>query len=160
MNDCDALLRAVLWEAEALGIPVSRNIDPQVKLNRRAARRFGCCRFREGRFEIEVAQRLAEGPEAGCQETLAHEVLHTCYGCRNHGKRWQSYAEKMNAAYGYSIARTSTSEKMGVEELRSPNYILRCNQCGTEFGRLRASLLTRHPECYRCKCGGTLARVR
>lgn len=72
MNDCDALLQAVLREAKALGIPVSQNIDPEVKRNRRAARRFGCCRFREGRFEIEVAQRLAEGPEAGCRETLAH----------------------------------------------------------------------------------------
>lgn len=159
MNDCDALLQAVLREAEALGIPVSQNIDPEVKRNRRAARRFGCCRFREGRFEIEVAQRLAEGPEAGCRETLAHEVLHTCCGCRNHGKRWQSYAAKMNAAYGYTISRTSTNEKMGVDELRSPNYILRCTRCGAEFHRLRASQLTRHPERYRCRCGGSLTRV-
>ena len=158
MNDCDGLLRAVLREAEALGIPVSRNIVPQVKLNRRAAgdsaAAFGRGSLRSGR------PAAGRGSEAGCRETLAHEALHTCYGCRNHGKRWQSYAEKMNAAYGYSIARTSTSEKMGVEELRSPSYILRCTQCGTEFGRLRASLLTRHPECYRCKCGGPLARVR
>ena len=22
------------------------------------------------------------------QTTLIHELLHTCYGCQNHGKRW------------------------------------------------------------------------
>lgn len=159
MNDCDALLQAVLREAGALGIPVSGSIDPRVRLNRRAARRFGCCRLREGVFEIEVAQRLAEGPEAGCRETLAHEVLHTCPGCRNHGKRWQGYAARMNAAWGYSISRTAAGERLGVEELRGPKYLLRCARCGTEFSRLRASRLTRHPECYRCRCGGPLTRV-
>ena len=98
MNDCDALLREVITQARALGIPISEAIVPQVAVNRRAVNRFGCCILREGRYHIEVALRVAEGPEESCRAVLAHEVLHTCYGCRNHGKRWKGYARRMGEA--------------------------------------------------------------
>ena len=156
MNDCDALLREVMAEAAKLKIPFSDRIDPKVRINCRAATRCGCCIYKEGRYLIEVAQRVAEGPERSCRETLAHELLHTCYGCRNHGKRWKSYAEKMNRAYGYAISRSSTSEEMGVGEARPFRYLVRCQRCGMIFKRFRASKLTEHPERYRCKCGGRL----
>ena len=156
MNDCDALLREVMGQAQALGIPISREIEPHVVINARAVTRFGCCKLQRGKYIIEVALRVAQGPEESCRETLAHEVLHTCYGCRNHGKRWQGYAGRMNDAYGYRIKRTSTQEDMGVAETRPYKYLLRCEKCGMEFKRFRASALTRHPERYRCKCGGKL----
>ena len=159
MNDCDALLRQVLWEANALGIPVSGKIESHVTVNRRAVNRFGCCKYQNGRYCIEVALRVAEGPEKSCRAVLAHEVLHTCYRCRNHGKQWKGYAEKMRAAYGYDICRTSTNEELGVGEARSCRYVLRCKKCGTEFRRFRASSLTRFPERFRCKCGGEIERV-
>ena len=145
MNDCDALLREVMAEAAKLKIPFSDRIDPKVRINCRAATRFGCCIYKEGRYLIEVAQRVAEGPERSCRETLAHELLHTCYGCRNHGKRWKSYAEKMNRAYGYAISRSSTSEEMGVGEARPFRYLVRCQRCGMIFKRFRASKLPEHP---------------
>lgn len=159
MNDCDALLREVMAQAAALGIPYSDQIEPRVAVNSRAATRFGCCRLREGRYTIEVALRVAQGPEAACRETLAHELLHTCWGCLGHGKRWKAYARRMNEAYGYHISRTATNEAMGVEEVRNARYVLRCARCGAEFKRLRASRLTRCPERYRCKCGGRLERI-
>lgn len=159
MNDCDGLLKKVIEQARALRIPVSGNIDPHVRVNSRAVARFGCCRYEGGRQAIEIALRIAEGPEESCRETLAHEVLHTCWGCRDHGKRWRGYAQRMNLAYGYHIARTSTNEKMGVREERSYKYLLRCENCGAELGRFRASALTREPDRYRCRCGGRLKRV-
>ena len=159
MNDCDALLKEVMAQAWALGIPLSKSIAPHVRINSRAATRFGCCKYEGGRQIIEVASRIADGPEESCRETLAHEVLHTCWGCRNHGKRWKEYAGRMNLAYGYHISRTSTNEKMGVEEERPYKYLLRCESCGAEFKRLRASALTREPGSYHCKCGGRIKRV-
>lgn len=158
MNDCDALLRAVMGQAKALSIPFSAHVDPHVTVNARAVSRFGCCKYRDGAYVIELALRVAQGPEAACRETLAHELLHTCYGCRNHGKRWRGYAEKMNAAYGYHIRRTSTGREMGLEE-REYRYMVRCSRCGAEFGRFRASALVEYPERYRCRCGGHLKRV-
>ncbi len=159
MNDCDMLLREVILQAAALKIPVSERIEPHVTVNRRAVNRFGCCKYQKGKFYIEVALRVAEGPEESCRATIAHEVLHTCYGCRNHGKRWKEYARRMNRTYGYHISRTSTNEEMGVEEERPCKYLLRCEKCGAEFKRFRASALTREPGKYRCKCGGRIGRL-
>ena len=45
MNDFDALLARVAGQAMALGLPVSRRIDPHVAVNRRAVTRFGCCKI-------------------------------------------------------------------------------------------------------------------
>lgn len=159
MNDCDALLREVMIQARQLGVPISSRIEPHVVVNRRAVTRFGCCKYVGDKCIIEVADRVAEGPEQSCRETLAHEVIHTCYGCRNHGKRWRSYAERMNRAYGYNISRASTAEKLGVEETKPCKYLLRCQSCGAEYRRYRASPLTRYPERYRCKCGGRLKLI-
>lgn len=159
MNDCDRLLKLVIDQARGIGIPVSERIDPHVRINTRAVARFGCCKYQGGKPVIEVAGRIAEGPEESCRETLAHEVLHTCWGCRNHGERWKGYAQRMNRAYGYHISRTSTDREMGVEADRPYKYLLRCESCGAEFRRFRASPLTRHPERYRCGCGGRLART-
>lgn len=159
MNDCDGLLRIVMEEAGRLGIPFSAEIESKVGINRRAVTRFGCCKFQKGRFYIEVAEAVARGPEKSCREVLAHELLHTCPGCRNHGEKWKSYAARMNRAYGYEIRRVTTNASLGVQGIREPKYMLRCQRCGAEFPRFRASKLTRHPERYRCRCGGALIRA-
>lgn len=156
MNDCDALLRQVMEEARALKIPFSSDVSPTVTINRRAVTRFGCCKFQKGRSWIEVAETVANGPEKSCREVLAHELLHTCRGCRDHGETWKNYAARMNEAYGYHIQRVTTNVSLGVQRVREPKYLLRCERCGAEFPRFRASELTRRPERYRCKCGGRL----
>ena len=103
---------------------------------------------------------MAAGSRERCMETLAHELLHTCWGCGNHGKRWKTYAARMNAAYGYEIQRAATNEKMGVAPAREVKYVIQCQRCGQRFERLRASQFTRRPEDYRCRCGGQLKRIR
>ena len=141
MNDFDALLVRVVDQARSLGIPVSRRIDPHVGVNRRAVSRFGCCiRRGDGSFAI------------------AHEVLHTCPGCRNHGPRWKAWAARMNQAWGYAIARTGTCGELGVEDVRPVRHLVVCTRCHREFPRMKRSPLVDHPERYRCRCGGTLER--
>lgn len=83
MNEFDALLARAVEQARALGIPVSARISPRVAVNRRAVTRFGCCIRRGGEYVIELSERLLEAEERACMQTLAHEVLHTCPGCRN-----------------------------------------------------------------------------
>lgn len=154
--DIDALLAQVVREARAVGIPVSKHISPQVKLNRRAVARFGCCRKVGDVCYIELSARLLEAGEGPVRETLAHEVIHTCWGCRDHGARWKSYAARMNGAYGYHIQRTGTWEAMGLPDKRPVNHLLVCDRCGLEIKRAKASALVQHPERYRCRCGGRL----
>lgn len=157
-NRVNALLAQVIGEARALGIPVSEGIAPEVKLNRRATGRFGCCIRRDGTYTIELSARLLNAEEQAVRQTLAHEVLHTCWGCANHGARWKGYAARMNAACGYTIARTDTCERLGVEDTARTRYVLVCTRCGTQFRRSRRSRLVEHPERYRCRCGGRLER--
>ena len=156
-EELDRLLaRAIAW-ARAVNIPVSDRICPRVRLNRRARTRFGCCIRRDGAYTVELSARLArEGSEGAIMQVLAHEVLHTCYGCSNHGKRWKSYAAKMNAAYGCRISRTDNFEDLGMEDDRPVRYWVVCGRCGRRIPRMKRSALVEHPERYRCQCGGTL----
>ncbi len=154
--DVDRLLERVIAQARALGIPVSRSIVPQVRLNSRATGRFGCCIRKNGVYTIELSSRLLEAEERAVMQTLAHEVLHTCWGCANHGPRWKGYAARMNAACGWDIARTDSCEKLGVPDTAKVRYVLVCSRCGAQIKRSRRSALVEHPERYRCRCGGTL----
>lgn len=150
----DKLLQEVISEAKALDIPVSNRIHSKVIVNSRAIRRFGCCISRNDEFVIEISSKLLDASEQACKQTLAHEVLHTCPGCKNHGSRWKQYAQRMNFAYGYKISRASTHEALGIEDTAQPRYLLRCQNCGAEIKRMRRSKLIDHPDRYRCKCGG------
>lgn len=156
-GELDGLLARVIAQARAARVPVSERIDPRVRLNRRAKTRFGCCIRRDGRYTIELAERLArEGGEAAVLRVLAHEVLHTCYGCANHGKRWQGYARRMGEVYGYAIRRTDDYAALGLTDDRPVRYWVVCQRCGRRIPRMKRSPLTQSPERYRCSCGGAL----
>lgn len=156
--EVDQLLALVITQARAVGIPVPADIDPRVTLNTRAVARFGCCIRRGSACRIELSARLLEAGEPYIRETLAHEVLHACRGCRDHGERWKSYAARMNAAYGYHIKRTATWEAMGLADEKPVKHLLHCERCGLEFRRTRSSALVEHPERYRCRCGGRIIK--
>lgn len=154
--ELDGLLAAVISEAKRAGIPVSRRICPTVKLNRRAKTRFGCCRTQGGIHTIELAAPLLAAEEGAVRQVLAHEVLHTCPGCADHGPRWKGWAARMNALYGYRISRTDSHEGLGIADDRPVRYLVVCRNCGKEIPRMKRSPLVDHPERYRCRCGGTL----
>lgn len=156
-EELDGLLARAIAQARAVGIPVSGRVRPAVRLNRRACTRFGCCVCREGWYTIELSAQLArEGTERAVMQVLCHEVLHTCYGCSNHGPRWRGYAQRMNAAYGYQIQRTDNYDALGIQDHRPVRYYVVCQRCGRRIPRMKRSPLVDHPERYRCPCGGTL----
>ncbi|MBQ8611376.1 MAG: SprT-like domain-containing protein [Oscillospiraceae bacterium] len=158
----DLLLARVIAQARALGIPVSARIDPHVRINTRAKKRFGCCIGTVSRgFTIELAAALLPAGERSCMQTLAHEILHTCPGCQDHGEKWKAYAARMNAACGYDIRRTDRPEALGVELPPAAAPVFRwritCARCGKSFFRQKSSPLTKNPQRYRCAaCGGAL----
>lgn len=153
----DKLLETAIAQARAVKIPVSQAICPQVRLNRRARTRFGCCIRRDGGYTIELSAHLAQdGSRQAILQVLCHEVLHTCYGCSNHGARWKGYAQRMNAAYGYQIRRTDGYDALGIGDDRPVRYWVVCQKCGRRIPRMKRSPLVDRPERYRCTCGGTL----
>ena len=156
-REVDALLALSIAQARAVKIPVSEHICPQVKLNHRARTRFGCCIRRSGTYIIELSAQLAqEGSQEAVLQVLSHEVLHTCYGCSNHGVRWKSYAQRMNAAYGCHISRTDSYDSLGIQDDRPVRYYIVCEKCARSIPRMKRSPLVDHPERYRCACGGRL----
>ena len=86
----------------------------------------------------------------------AHEVLHTCPGCANHGPAWKGWAAQMNRAYGYCIQTTDTHQALGLVDQRPVRYLVVCSRCGQRLSRMKRSPLVDHPERYRCPCGGVL----
>ena len=154
MNDFDLLLKVVADEISAVGIQLPDNISRCVLVNKRATKRFGLCKFDNGIWRIELTDRLLNADEFACKQTLAHELLHTCKGCANHGNLWKKYADIMNKAYGYSISRTDSPEKLGISDTSQARYIFMCDRCGAVVKRERVSRFVKHPERYRCKCGG------
>ena len=156
----DNLLEEVCAELRGIGIPISEKLSPSVLINTRAKRRLGCCFFKDGRYIIEISRSILDKPEL-LRQTLAHELLHTCYGCNNHGSRWKSYAARLNETFGYSIERTSKPEgdltRLRTEQIR---YILECSSCGVKIYRSRLSKAVKAPWRYRCRCGGKLKRIQ
>lgn len=162
------LFEQVRKEAESIEIPISRNIA-EIKINTRAKARFGCCRQQNkplsGKtYVIEISERVLCSEEKNIRQIIAHELLHTCKGCMNHGDKWKTYAQAMNNTWGYNITRTSSYEKLGLQppERRNPTaaeykYVLECQQCGAKILRKKRCKVVENPQHYRCgKCGGSL----
>lgn len=152
----DGLLKEVFGEAAAIGIPVDPDILPGVAVNGRATSRLGCCRkLPGGGFLVELSRRSADGCDGAVRQLLAHELLHTCPGCQNHGALWRGYARQMAEAYGYTIKPSLDPAVLGLDPVE-PRYLVVCEHCGAQFPRQRECRLTKHPSRYRCRCGGRL----
>lgn len=171
MEHINELFKEVLNESKKINLPISNNIINNITLNKRAKSRFGCCKkIKKGmslNYEIELSNRLIGCDDKIIKQILAHEILHTCQGCNNHGSIWKSYAEKMNIEYGYNIKRTETAEELGIIEERGKiqkpleeNYVIICKKCGARISRTRKSNVVKCPAKYRCKCGGKLERIK
>lgn len=162
-NDFDRLLKIAAAQAVEAGVPISDKIQKHIQINRRAKKRFGMCINKNGVFTIELSEMLLEAPERSCMQTIAHELIHTCDGCDNHGELFRKYADIMNRRYGYDIRRTNTAEEMGIEPAKvqgNVKYIIECQSCKTKIFRTRYSNVAAHPSRYRCRCGGILKRIK
>ena len=156
-DQLNGLLARVIGQAKQLNIPISSRIYPWVSVNHRAKTRFGCCRRDGPDFIIEVSAFLLEAEAPAIMQVLAHEVLHTCPGCYNHGPRWNAWAGQMNAAFGYAIRRTDEPSDLGLTDQRPVRWLVVCTGCGKQSPRMKRSRLVEYPQLYRCgHCGGRL----
>lgn len=146
------------------GVPVSPHIE-EVAINTRAKKRLGACKRRKtslGKtgYIIEISQTALRCSEEDLSIIIAHELIHTCRGCFNHGDKWKKMATIAREAYGWDIRRTVKYEDIGLEaprEREKVRYRVVCTKCGKIYERRRSCPLTKEPRKYRCgKCGGTL----
>ncbi len=158
-QEIDAMMQELILSLRELSVPIPSNICPRVLYNARAKRRLGCCYDRGGSYEIELSSSILEEPQK-VKEVLIHELLHTCRGCHNHGKRWKQYGERVKEAWGISVVRAvkleGEAEPLRQEQVK---YVLQCEKCGAVFQRKRLSKAVKFPNRYRCRCGGKLKRL-
>ncbi len=153
----------LIKQLKDIGIPISNNIS-EIKINNRAKARFGACKVKKGilgkSYIIEISSEIVECNTKIISEVIIHELLHTCPGCFNHGKKWKSYASKVESSLGYTIKTTQKYEDFGLDrpdEKEEIKYVIKCAGCGAEFQRKRLCKLVKNPEKYRCgKCGNIL----
>ena len=164
VKQIEAYMKEVILQCNAAGIPISRSIHSEIQINKRAKSRFAACRKEKGlsgiRFTIEVGEAILQLEDVwNIKNILAHELLHTCPGCYNHGAKWKAYASIMNQTYGYDIRTTSTYERLGLKEpekKKNIKYVVICQKCGARIFRQKKSKLITHTGQYRCRCGGRL----
>ncbi len=166
----EELTRARLITAETArlmknaGIPVSDRIK-DVKINPRPRKRLGCCRREKtitGKtfYIIELSGVIFDYGEEVIRSIIAHELIHTCPGCFDHGKKWKYYAGVAGEKLGYEVTRLADGKKLGLGETgaEQTRYTVTCPGCGQVFERKRMCPLIKNPEMYRCgKCGRSLS---
>lgn len=157
--DFDAILRTVLEQVKAAGIPAADTIDEHVLLNKRAKKRYGRCIHTAEKYTIELSAFLENADPVFVYTVAAHEILHTCPGCMNHGAKWKQYAAQLKKRYGYEITRTANVSLLPETGAPEAKYAFKCTMCCAVIRRQKMSKLVQHLERYRCKCGGKLVRL-
>ncbi len=163
MKSFDAMTNEVFITLKKRHIPIA---NCTVTINNRLSGVFGRCLTTTicgtpVSHKIEIAGFLVKnGSEHGIKETIAHEYLHTCDGCQNHGAKWKHYASLISDLY--DVTRTATAESKGIDKRviaqrrdESYKYIVRCNNCGVESKYKRMGKNLKHLDrcqCSRCGC--------
>ncbi|MDY4813860.1 MAG: SprT-like domain-containing protein [Ruminococcus sp.] len=146
-----SIYKYVKRDFDRLNIPYTRDVP--IVINSRAKRRHSCCKKKDGKFIIEISEFVLDYPVDEIKNVVAHEIIHTCYGCFNHQKRFKTYGEKLKAL-GYKVTTTYKGEEKTPAELDA-RYMAVCQGCGEVIYRIRRSPLITHPQKYRCaKCRG------
>ena len=168
MRDIRKIFDNCIKLCEEAGIHDYGNIV-NVKVNTRAKHRWGqTVDLGFNKYEIEINKILLdEGTKLeGLQNTIIHEILHTCPNCFDHGDEWVRRAEIVKRELGYNIKRVNNAQEKGVSEkvlkkYYEPKYIVRCTHCGHEAKRDRMCSIIKYPSNWRCGvCGGTFERIK
>lgn len=162
----EALRDEVLRDLRSAGLqPASGST---INWNSRFTRRAGTCKAvrRSGvSYSIEISS-LLKGKDRALKDVICHELIHTCPCCFNHAEGFQQAAALMTLK-GYDVHTIFSAEKAEAEQIefapRKPQpykYAAVCESCGRMYKRKRICDVIRHPENYRCECGGKLKGYR
>ena len=176
VSSLNQMLASSIKELRGIGIPISDSISPIVRLIK-AHSFFGRCAGPHSRankssfnYEIHISSYTLENSYRSVQNTIYHELLHTCKDTYGHDRQWKHYAAIVKQRLGYNIVRcggdkTATDSKnlrRGKNTKRTYNcsYIICCPCCSQKWVRHVRSRLVLHPDMYKCaKCNVPLQKV-
>lgn len=151
----ETYLNAILEQCNILNIPIGKDII--IMTDYRSSRNLGRCtklsyykikdtELEDYDYQIKISKFVFKEDRNLLKNTLAHELLHTCENCMNHGNQWKYFAAKMNKNYDYDIKILYNSGTT-----KRAKYIIECTSCGNKA--------TRYKDCkaiqnlHRCSCG-------
>lgn len=169
-------------ELISIGIDLSNIGEIDIKLSKRANKRYGCCKHEEpdessksvykkgfkriikyekfNKHHIEISKWVMDLNEDIIKNTIIHEIIHCFPYCNNHGKEFKNYANIINKGLGYNVSRTGNKEadykksNIQYKEENNYKYKIECQNCMQIFYRKRYS--KNFVKKYRCgKCGGS-----
>ena len=98
----------VLKQISDIGYGEVLNKQYDIQFSSRMTRTLGLCTYMGGsKYRITLNTKFMNVcNEVDITNTIAHELIHSIYGCMNHGEKWKHIANLMNKQYGYHISRT------------------------------------------------------
>lgn len=148
-----------------------------VTVNSRAKTRWGQCKAKRVgwnaigdpvyTFSINISDVLLEDgvPVEALQNTIIHEILHTCPDCQNHGEEWKRRAAIVKQKLGYDIKRCESVREKGIPEAiiqrtDDAKYIVKCKGCGRLVKKNRMCSIVRNPSLWNCGyCHNSFERI-
>lgn len=121
MYDLNKVFADMIAKLDKINIPYGKIVS--VTPNTRAKKRWGqCIKTPDGTYEINInITLLYKGNDVrGLENTVIHEILHTCPNCMNHGPEWKKWARVVYDAYGYNIQRCSNAYEKGISGAEKP----------------------------------------
>lgn len=168
-------------ELISIGINLEDIGQIDIKLSKRANKRYGCCKheapdessktiYKKGfkkiikydkfnKHHIEISKWVMDLNEDIIKNTIMHEIIHCFPYCNNHGKEFKNYANIINKELGYNVSRTGDKQldyknsNLEYTEENNYKYKIECQNCSQVFFRQRYN--KNFINKYRCgKCGG------
>ena len=165
-NDCKQIFKDVLNDfsnCEALsGIFHPEKISGDGFMTRKSKKALGkCTRYSSGKFLIllnPICLSADNDKEKMIRDVYAHELLHTCDGCYNHGPEFHRWAKVIYNELGYLIDTHADEDASNYfHSLISHKYLIQCDKCGSQNWQDRKSDVVMNPSNYICsKCSGSL----
>ena len=163
MKNLNRLFAIAKSNLDSIGIEYGDIVG--IVVNTRAKSRWGQCKIVNGtqrnewfdqEFEINISNRILDDniDDDKVISVIIHEILHTCYGCMNHGRKWKELADLVNDCYScYRIETTQSCSYFGLnakeERAKYSTYKIQCGNCHNEFYRNR---LFNTNTCFCGKC--------
>ena len=139
-----------------------------VKINKRLTKTLGRCigvwhgdLYIPQKIEFS-AELLTTSTDKSIIDVIYHECAHALVGLETGEKHGHDAVFKaMCRRIGTDNDGISTKVERTVEDTEIYKYFVYCNQCGQIVSKYRrAGNVVKHPECYHCKCGGSLRVVQ
>lgn len=103
MIDLNKMLNDIIADALNVNIPISKYLIKKIYIDKEMNNHLAECHRFFDRCEIHLFYKTLQAKPEYIKSIIAHEILHTCFLCSDHGYPWSKYSQIMNETYGYNI---------------------------------------------------------